>query len=171
MPETPSLPPRYVDLTLIGSGGMGDVYRARDTSLDRPVAIKVLRHVEGGGGELRRRFAREGRAAARITHPNVVVIHDVGEHDGHAFIVMELMEGGSVGERLMKGRVPTAEAVSWITQAAAGLDAASWRCLTSSSRPHGPPGRAARLAAGALLKSAPSSARKETDRVAENRQR
>ena len=92
----------YVVESLIGSGGMGAVYRGRDERLHRPVAIKIIQPEHCGNEMRRRRFETEARSAARLAHPNVVQIYDVGEHDGTPYIVTELVEGGTLGERLRK---------------------------------------------------------------------
>jgi eukaryotic-like serine/threonine-protein kinase len=94
---------RYQIQGLLGAGAMGEVYRAHDPSIDRPVAIKVLRPelITGSGAEqLLARFRREARAAGRRFHPNIVAIWDFGEEDGIPFLVMELIEGKSLDEIL-----------------------------------------------------------------------
>jgi len=83
---------KYEVIDLIGRGGMGTIFRARDPVLQRPVALKVISNLEVTP-ELRARFFREAQACARITHPNIVIIHDMGEDSGRLFIVMELLEG------------------------------------------------------------------------------
>jgi eukaryotic-like serine/threonine-protein kinase len=83
---------KYVVIDQIGRGGMGTIYRARDPILERSVALKVISNLEVTP-ELRARFFREAQACARITHPNIVIVHDMGEDDGRLFIVMELLEG------------------------------------------------------------------------------
>jgi serine/threonine-protein kinase len=84
---------RYEDLKVIGRGGMGMIYKARDPVLDRSVALKVISSFEVTA-DLRARFFREARACARLReHPNIVTIHDMGEDEGRLFIVMELLEG------------------------------------------------------------------------------
>ena len=119
------LPPRYRTPTLLAHGGMADVYRAADEALGRDVAIKVLAERYARDDELRARFTREAHTAARLGgEPNVVTIYDVGEADGRPYIVMELLPGGSVADRLRKGRVPPAQALAWLAQAARALDAA-----------------------------------------------
>jgi len=88
---------RYEILAEIGRGASGQVYRARDPEIDRLVAVKVLTPSAGADPQevlaWRERFRREARAAGRLTHPNIVAIHDVGEDDGRPFLVMELLEG------------------------------------------------------------------------------
>lgn len=97
-----SLAPRFALEHEIGAGGMGIVYRARDLSLERPVAIKILRP-ELATARAAERFRREARLLARVTHPNVVAIHEVGETDGLFYFVMDLVEGESLAERLAAG--------------------------------------------------------------------
>ncbi len=120
-----ALPPRYADAELIGRGGMADIYAAEDTELGRRVAVKVLsdRFAEDPG--IRERFKREALAAARLSgHPNIATIFDVGEVEGRAFIVMELVDGGSLADRIEAGSVPEDQALAWLGHAAAALDAA-----------------------------------------------
>jgi tetratricopeptide (TPR) repeat protein len=104
---------------------MGDVYVARDGVLERDVAVKVLADRLAQEDEPRRRFTREALAAARLSSvPHVVTIYDVGEYHGRPFIVMELLAGGSLHERVRRGPVPPATALNWLEQAARALDAA-----------------------------------------------
>src|ERR1017187_6348766 len=84
---------RYEILDKLGTGSMGTVYRARDTVLDRPVALKIIRTGADVEPEIRERFYREARSCARLQHPSIVVVHDLGEVDRVAFIAMELLEG------------------------------------------------------------------------------
>src|ERR1039457_5920982 len=84
---------RYEILDKLGTGSMGTVYRARDTILDREVALKTIRTGVEWDPDLRERFSREARACARLQHPSIVVVHDLGEVDRTAFIAMELLEG------------------------------------------------------------------------------
>jgi serine/threonine-protein kinase len=127
MPATkPSLPPRYATPELIAYGGMAEVYRATDESLGRTVAVKVLSERYASDDELHARFLREARTAASLSgEPNVIVIHDVGETRRKLpFIVMELVPGGTVADRLRHGRVPVDQALRWLEQAASALDRA-----------------------------------------------
>ena len=118
-------PTRYDSFALVASGGMGDVYRVVDLSLERTVALKVLAERHAQSSDIRARFKREAHAAARLsTHPHVVTVFDVGEHDGRPFIVMEYLEGGSVHDRIRSTPVAPTRAIEWLRQAAAGLDAA-----------------------------------------------
>jgi len=104
---------------------MGEVYRATDTALERTVAVKVLSDRYACQHDARARFRREALAAARLSAaPNVVTVFDVAEHDGRPLIVMEYLEGGSVYDRLRAGRVPHAQALAWLEQAADAIDRA-----------------------------------------------
>src|SRR6476660_26290 len=120
------LPPRYRVLHHIATGGMASVYAVRDEVLGRDVAVKVLADAFAVDEDARRRFTREARAAARVSHhPNVVTIFDIAEWEGSAFIVMELLDGGSVRDHLRDGTaIPHTLALRWLEQAAAALDAA-----------------------------------------------
>src|SRR5215467_4319199 len=84
---------KYQVLERIGRGGMGTIFRARDPVLDRPVALKVISEEVEITDELRARFFREAQACARLSHPNIVTVYDMGEEDGRLFIVMEMLEG------------------------------------------------------------------------------
>ncbi len=116
-PATPGA--RYEVLELLGRGGMGDVYRARDRTLGRPVALKFLR---GADPARAMRFLREARAQARIDHPNVCKVFDVGEADGQAFIAMQLVEGERM-DVAARGLAPT-EKARWLKAAAEAVEAA-----------------------------------------------
>lgn len=96
----------YEVVSLLGKGGMGEVYRARDPRLDRDVAIKVVAPALTKDDESRRRFEREARAVAALSHPNIVAIHDVGDERGRVFAVTELLEGETLRERLQRGALP-----------------------------------------------------------------
>ena len=108
----------------LGSGGMGVVYRARDTRLDREVAIKVLPREFAADAERVKRFEREAKATAALSHPNIIDVHDVGTHEGVPYLVEELLEGESLKDRLVRGAVPVSEAVGIAVQIAHGLAAA-----------------------------------------------
>ena len=88
----------YEILGPIGAGGMGEVYRARDTKLSRDVAIKVLPHELAGDAERLARFEKEARTASALNHPNIVTIYEIGQVDGTSFIAMELVEGKTLRE-------------------------------------------------------------------------
>ena len=118
-----TLPDRYRVVRHLANGGMAAVWEAEDELLGRPVAVKVLTNGYAADVAASRRFKREARTAARVSdHPNVVTIYDVGEHDDHAFIVMELVPGGTVADRLRRGAVPRAMALDWLEGAAGALD-------------------------------------------------
>src|SRR5215208_3375690 len=121
-----SLPARYRVVRHIANGGMASVWEAHDELLGRSVAVKVLASHLSEDDRARRRFEREARAAAGLSsHQHVVTIYDVGEHHGRAFMVMELMRGGTVSDRLKAGRMISDEtALRWLREAAGALDAA-----------------------------------------------
>jgi serine/threonine protein kinase len=110
-------------LAPIGAGGMGEVYRARDTRLGRDVAVKVIRSRFAADADQLRRFEKEARAAAQLDHPNVLVVHDIGNHEGSPYIVSELLEGESLREKL-GAPLPPRKAVEYALQVAHGLAAA-----------------------------------------------
>src|SRR5262245_60619450 len=97
----------YEILALLGAGGMGEVYRAKDTRLDRMVAIKILPTHLSKNSDLKQRFEREARAISSLTHPHICGLHDVGSQDGTEFLVMEYLEGETLAQRLAKGPLPT----------------------------------------------------------------
>ena len=109
---------------LIGKGGMGEVYRARDTRLGRTVAIKVLPAEFSAQEERLRRFEQEAQVLGALNHPNLLAIHDVGSQNGTHFLVSELLEGESLGERLQAGALPVRKAMDLGVQIATGLAAA-----------------------------------------------
>src|SRR3954447_366947 len=125
-PERISLPERYRVVRHLANGGMAAVWEAHDELLDRDVAVKVLASHLGADDRARKRFQREARAAAGLsTHPNVVTIYDVGEHNDRVFMVMEIMRGGSVADRIRSGpEIPRATALRWLREAGSALDAA-----------------------------------------------
>ena len=118
------LPPRYRDPERVGHGGMGEIFRATDESLGRPVAIKVLSERFAEDQAVRRRFTREALAAARVSgEPNTVTIFDVGEWNERPFIVMEHLSGGTLDDRIAReGPQPVDRALRWLEQAAEALD-------------------------------------------------
>ena len=111
-------------LAPIGAGGMGEVYKARDTRLDRTVAIKVLPSHLADNAELKKRFEQEARAISSLNHPNICTLYDVGRENGVDFIVMELLEGETLSERLKKGALPLEEALRIGIELAEALDKA-----------------------------------------------
>ena len=114
----------YEILDKLGSGGMGDVYRARDTKLKRDVAIKVLSERFAGDRERMARFEREAHVLASLNHPNIAAIYGLEETDGVFALVMELVEGQTLAQRIERGALELEEAIDIATQVAAGLDAA-----------------------------------------------
>jgi eukaryotic-like serine/threonine-protein kinase len=120
------LPKRYTSASLVARGGMGEVYRAVDSVLERKVAVKLLSERHAQEDEVRARFRREALAAARLSGtPHVITVFDVGEHRRRPYIVMEYLDGGSVHDRLRDdGRIPPGQALEWLAQAGAALDRA-----------------------------------------------
>jgi Tol biopolymer transport system component len=108
----------------IGAGGMGEVYRARDTRLGRDVALKVLPAGLSADAERLRRFEQEARAASVLNHPNIIAIHDVGTHEGSPYVVTELLEGETLRERINGVALPARKAIDYAGQVARGLAAA-----------------------------------------------
>jgi serine/threonine protein kinase len=122
--ETGTRISHYEILVAIGKGGMGEVWKARDTNLGREVAIKTLPPEFARNPEHLSRFRREARAASALNHPNICIVYDLGEHDGQPFIVMELLQGETLRERLERGPLPIDEAMDLSMQLADALDAA-----------------------------------------------
>ena len=114
----------YEIQSMIGAGGMGEVYSARDTRLDRSVAIKVLPANFARDPDQRTRLEREARAAGSLNHPNVLTIFDIGTHEGNLYVVTELLEGEPLREVITQGRLSRRMAVSYAVQIASGLAAA-----------------------------------------------
>ncbi len=123
----------YEVVALLGAGGMGEVYRARDTRLDRAVAVKVLPAAAAGDSAFRNRLHTEARAISQLSHPHICTLHDIGEQDGTTFLVMELIQGETLADRLKKheGRgLPIAEALRLAAQIADALAAAHRQGIT-----------------------------------------
>jgi serine/threonine-protein kinase len=114
----------YEVLGLIGAGGMGEVYRARDTRLDRTVALKVLPEDLAADAERRARFEREARTIATLNHPHICTLHDIGEQRGEAYLVMEHLAGETLAERLARGPLPLEQVLDLGAQIAEALGAA-----------------------------------------------
>ena len=114
----------YSLLNLIGKGGMGEVYRARDTKLNREVAIKVLPDAFATDGERLARFEREAQVLATLNHPNIAIIHDIVECEGRHVLVLEMVEGETLADRLEQGALPLTDALKISLQIAEGLRAA-----------------------------------------------
>ena len=120
----------YEVMTPLGSGGMGEVYRARDPKLNREVAIKILPEALAADPAALARFEREAQAVAALSHPNVLAIHDFGVEGGAPYAVMELLEGQTLREQMRDGAVPPRKATEYALQIAAGLAAAHARGIT-----------------------------------------
>ena len=108
----------------LGAGGMGEVYRARDSRLGRDVAIKVLSSSLSNDADLLRRFEQEARAASALNHPGILTIHDFGQHDGRPYVVSELLEGQNLRERMAGSALPMRKTLDYAVQMARGLAAA-----------------------------------------------
>ncbi len=113
----------YEIVASLGAGGMGEVYRARDTRLARDVAIKLVHPRFAADSEQLRRFEQEARAASQLDHPNILIVHDLGSHEGSPYIVSELLEGESLREKLGTP-LPPRKAIEYVVQVAHGLAAA-----------------------------------------------
>jgi len=111
----------YEIVAPLGAGGMGEVYRARDTRLDRTVAIKVLPAHLASSPELRQRMEREARAISSLNHPHICTLHDIGHQDGLDYLVMEYLEGETLAGRLAKGFLEIAQVVRYAVQIAEAL--------------------------------------------------
>ncbi len=120
----------YEVLAPLGAGGMGEVYRARDTRLGRDVAIKVLPASFASDPERLRRFEQEARAVAALNHPNILAVYDIGTEAGAPFLVTELLEGETLRERLKEGPLPVRKAVEVAVQTARGVAAAHEKGIT-----------------------------------------
>ena len=112
----------YEVLAPIGAGGMGEVYRARDTRLDRTVAIKILPQQLAATPEVRQRFEREARAISSLNHPHICALYDVGHQDGTDYLVMEYIEGETLAARLSRGPLPTGDLLRCAIEMADALD-------------------------------------------------
>jgi eukaryotic-like serine/threonine-protein kinase len=108
----------------LGAGGMGEVYRARDTRLDRTVAVKILPEHLSEKAEARERFDREARTISSISHPNICHLYDVGEHDGISYLVLEYLQGETLADRLRKGPLPLEQVLQVGTEICEGLEKA-----------------------------------------------
>src|SRR5437667_5285380 len=114
----------YEVLSLLGVGGMGEVYRARDTRLRRDVAIKVLPSLVSNDLDRLRRFEQEARAAAALNHPNILAVFQMGTYEGAPYLVSELLDGGTLREQLRRGPLPIRKVTDYAIQTAHGLAAA-----------------------------------------------
>src|SRR6202023_2305196 len=114
----------YEIVSPLGSGGMGEVYRARDTRLDRTVAIKVLPGHLSDNSEAKERFDREARSISSLSHPNVCQLYDVGAQDGISYLVMEFLEGETLADRLRRGPLPLPQFCKIAIEICEGLEKA-----------------------------------------------
>src|SRR5450432_179983 len=114
----------YEILAQLGAGGMGEVYRARDTRLDRTVAIKILPTRLADNPDARLRFQREAKAISSLQHPNICTLYDIGSENGVDFLVMECLEGGTLQDRLRQGLLPLGQVTGHAMEIADALDAA-----------------------------------------------
>jgi len=120
----------YEILSAIGAGGMGEVYKARDTRLDRIVAIKVLPPHLADRSELRERFDREARTIASLNHPHICTLHDIGHQDGIDYLVMEYLEGETLAQRLQKSALPLEQVLQFAIEISDALDKAHRKGVT-----------------------------------------
>src|SRR5262245_14348430 len=114
----------YEILSPLGAGGMGEVYRARDTRLDRTVAVKVLPAAMSSSPEVRQRFEREARTISQLSHPHICALYDVGREGETEYLVMELLEGETLSDRLAKGALPPEQTLRFGQEIADALDKA-----------------------------------------------
>src|ERR1700746_3301491 len=115
---------RYEILSAIGAGGMGEVYKARDTRLDRTIAIKILPEHISAKPQAHERFEREARAVSSLNHPHICTLHDIGQQDGIDYLVMEYLEGETLAHRLVKGPLPLDQVLRYAVEIADALDQA-----------------------------------------------
>ena len=128
--DPPPVISHYRIVSKIGAGGMGEVYRARDSRLDREVAIKLLPADFASDEDRLRRFEREARATSALNHPNILTIYDIGNHAGAPYIVAELLDGAELRAQLNDGALPVRKAIKYTQQIAAGLAAAHAKGIT-----------------------------------------
>src|SRR6266550_222134 len=114
----------YEVVAPLGAGGMGEVWRARDTRLDRTVAIKVLPAEFAANAELRLRLEREAKTVSQFNHPHICTLYDVGHENGRDYLVMEYLEGETLADRIDRGPLPLADVIRYGTEIAAALERA-----------------------------------------------
>src|ERR1700731_4889121 len=114
----------YEVLSPLGAGGMGEVYKARDTRLERTVAVKVLPQHLSSSPDVRQRFEREAKTISQLSHPHICALYDVGREGETEYLVMEFLEGGTLAERLAKGPLPLEQTLRYGVEIADALDKA-----------------------------------------------
>ncbi len=122
----------YEVIEMLGGGGMGEVYLARDTRLDRKAAIKLLPDSLTSNHQTRQRFTQEAKAASALNHPNIITIYEIASHNGYDFIAMEYVEGETIRDLLERGRIETRRAVELCAAGRSGY------CRRASGRNHSP---------------------------------
>ncbi len=128
----------YEILSPIGAGGMGEVYKARDTRLDRTVAIKVLPEHVASDPDLKQRFEREAKTISSLNHPHICTLYDIGNQDGIDFLVMEYLDGETVAQRLEKGALPLDQALQIAIEITDALDKAHRQGIVHRAAARGP---------------------------------
>ena len=130
----------YEIVSPLGAGGMGEVYRANDTRLDRTVAVKILPEHLAANAEAKQRFEREARAISCLNHPNICVLYDVGNQNGTSYLVMEMLEGETLEKRLQKGPLPLKQALEYGVQICDALERTDkglcWRRIRRACQRH-----------------------------------
>src|SRR5439155_19523671 len=114
----------YEILSQIGVGGMGEVYKARDTRLDRGVAVKILPAEFAQNAQLKTRFEREAKTISQLNHPHICTLYDVGHQDGHDYLVMEYLEGETLADRIDRGPLPLEDVIRYGIEIASALERA-----------------------------------------------
>src|SRR5207253_4203909 len=114
----------YEVLSPLGAGGMGEVWKARDTRLERTVAIKVLPSHKSASTEVRQRFEREAKTISQLSHPHICALYDVGNQDGTEYLVMEYLEGETLADRLAEGPLPLEQTLRYGIEIADALNRA-----------------------------------------------
>jgi len=114
----------YEIISLTGTGGMGEVYKAKDTRLDRTVAVKVLPSQLANNIDIKQRFEREAKSISSLNHPNICILHDIGSEDGVDYLVMEFLEGQTLYEKLQSGPLANEELIKYSLQIVDALDKA-----------------------------------------------
>jgi len=114
----------YKIVSSIGAGGMGEVFRATDTRLNRSVAVKILPPAFAADEDRLRRFEQEAKATSALNHPNILTVYDIGEHDGSPFIVAEMLDGEELRDRLEQGPIPVRKVIDYSQKIISGLSEA-----------------------------------------------